>query len=337
MLWTIHIPNTTIPLLIQEICEEEWLSYWLEPEYNYVGYVDLPSGKRKFFKNWHINQNPIASVEICLDKSYCADMLERFWFQVPLGRAFFSDAINEKIQKKRTSNDAIAFAKTLGYPVFIKPNDLSEWTGVMKVHTEWELRESIDMMRNISHVYRIEKCCQWRDYRLVVFEDDIISAYERIPLSIIWDGIQTIVELIETKQKHFFAIGRPEVIDMSDIRIQKNIEKLWYTFSSILRNGERIMLLDNANLSTGGESRDVSEAIHPDFRDIAIRATKSLSLQLCWVDLMTPDITKSLEENQWMYTILELNSSPGLDNYITTGEVQREYIKQLYKRIILEK
>jgi D-alanine-D-alanine ligase-like ATP-grasp enzyme len=75
---------------------------------------------------------------------------------------------------------------------------------------------------------------------------------------------------------------------------------------------------------------DVTESIDPKFRTIAIGATRELGLRLCGVDIMTPDISQYSDE----YVILELNGSPGLDNYITMGEVQKNRVDILYTKIL---
>jgi D-alanine-D-alanine ligase-like ATP-grasp enzyme len=149
-------------------------------------------------------------------------------------------------------------------------------------------------MREYSHVFRVERFYSGKDYRIVVYDGNIISAYERIALFIIGNGKDTLASLIESKQKEFSQNGRPEVIDMGDIRIMKKLTSYGYTLMSIPQFGEKITLLDNANLSTGGESKDITHELHTDFADIAIRATKSLSLELSGVDIITGDATKSL-------------------------------------------
>ncbi|GAB0174667.1 MAG: hypothetical protein HHAS10_05460 [Candidatus Altimarinota bacterium] len=330
----LHIPKNTIPLLIEEICKEEGLDYWIEPEYKYFGYVETERGRR-FFKNWHINQNPLASIEVCKDKDYSAQALSRFGFLVPEGKVFFSEEVNLKIEKKRTYEDAQIYGLSLGFPLIIKPNNLSQGAGVFKANTKEEFLDALSRMREYSHAYRVERFYSGRDYRIVVYDEKIISAYERIALSVIGNGRDTIGDLIQKKQDEFFKIGRPEVIDMGDIRILKKLSNIGCSFDTVLPDREKISLLDNANLSTGGESKDITPLLHQDFADIAIRATKSLNLELCGVDIITGDATKSLEDNMNEYIILEVNASPGLDNYITSGNTQRNIVKSMYRKMLL--
>jgi D-alanine-D-alanine ligase-like ATP-grasp enzyme len=71
----------------------------------------------------------------------------------------------------------------------------------------------------------IEKMHAGQDYRVVVFQDEVISAYTRIPLEIIGDGVLSIEELLQRKQVYFIQTGRDTRINTSDPRIQRKLEK----------------------------------------------------------------------------------------------------------------
>lgn len=52
------------------------------------------------------------------------------------------------------------------------------------------------------------------------------------------------------------------------------------------------------------------------------------------MDFITQDIELSLENNP-DYIILELNGAPGLDNYLTSGDKQRDIVRGMYKKILI--
>jgi len=64
------------------------------------------------------------------------------------------------------------------------------------------------------------------DLTIVSFDDSVISAYQRIPLHVVGNGVNTITELFDIKQKKFEKNGREEVIDRDDPRIQINLSRL---------------------------------------------------------------------------------------------------------------
>jgi D-alanine-D-alanine ligase-like ATP-grasp enzyme len=98
--------------------------------------------------------------------------------------------------------------------------------------------------------------------------------------------------------------------------------------------GEKVTLLDNANLSTGGTSIDMTEKIHPDFKKIAVSITKDMGLRLCGVDLMISGDISQKFEGENTYHVLEINSAPGLDHYYSSGRKQKKAVEELYLELV---
>jgi D-alanine-D-alanine ligase-like ATP-grasp enzyme len=170
-----------------------------------------------------------------------------------------------------------------------------------------------------------------KDYRIVVLDDRIISAYERIPLSVVGDGRSSISKLLKTKQRLFVASSRDTQIHADDPRIAMKLKQQGLDFKSVLDKDKKVFLLDNANLSTGGDSVDVTDQVHPLFRHIAINLTRDMGLRLCGVDLMIEgDI--SVEPDK--YWVLEINSAPGLDHYAKIGSAQEKIVEDLYLEVL---
>jgi D-alanine-D-alanine ligase-like ATP-grasp enzyme len=164
-----------------------------------------------------------------------------------------------------------------------------------------------------------------------VLDDVVISAYERIPLCVEGDGRSSIKKLLEDKQVLFDKLKRDTVIKYDDIRIAMKLSRQKLSYDSILPVGKRVFLLDNANLSTGGDSVDVTHCVHPRFEELAVRLTKDMGLRLCGVDLITQgDISNETGE----YWILEVNAAPGLDHYARSGEKQRKDVEALYTKVL---
>ena len=100
---------------------------------------------------------------------------------------------------------------------------------------------------------------------------------------------------------------------------------------TIIEKGSTITLRDVSNLSAGGECADVMETIHDDYKKLCISVASNLKLNLSGIDIMCPDISEKVSD----YVILEVNSAPGLDNYLYKGEKQLLYTKELYRKVIL--
>ena len=79
-------------------------------------------------------------------------------------------------------------------------------------------------------------------------------------------------------------------IDNQAIRL---MEAAGHTEESVLPNGEVFYLRSTANLSTGGTAIDVTDTIHPDNREMAVRTINAIGLDIGGVDFLTKDITES--------------------------------------------
>lgn len=188
-------------------------------------------------------------------------------------------------------------------------------------------------MRTIFKRDRIALVQKWvvgNDFRIVVLDDKIISAYQRIPLNVVGDGHSTILSLLKRKQQDFIASSRDTELRPSDPRVKTKLSRQGLSLRSILQKGERVFLLDNANLSTGGDAVEVT-SLHPDFRKLAIRLTHDMGLRLCGVDLM---VEGTLEEKPKKFWVLEINAAPGLDHYARTGKAQEKIVEDMYLQVL---
>jgi D-alanine-D-alanine ligase-like ATP-grasp enzyme len=219
----------------------------------------------------------------------------------------------------------------LGFPVVAKPNSGSQGKDVTFAHTKRELTHALREIFKHDKIAIVQKPVPGTDYRIVVLDNAVISAYARIPLTIIGDGRRTIQALMMNLEKHFRKAERDTHIRMNDPRITAKLKRIGYTLSSIPEKGEKISLLDNANLSAGGTSVDVTQSIHSGFKKIAVALTKDMGLRLCGVDLMVNgDITRPPKD----FHIIEINAAPGLDHYAKSGKEQQKIVEKLYTRIL---
>jgi len=302
----------------------------IEPEYKFVGQIIFKNGKKTFFNNTSFNINHLGSVGISKDKGYSAFFLNRMGYKIPEGNTFFSKELNDNIKIKRTIDDGFKYAEKLGFPVILKPNSKSQGVLVAKIHNKTEYYRVAKKILKVSTVMIVERFYEGKDYRVVVLDDKVISAYQRIPLYIVGDGKDNILKLLKKKQKQFEKDGRDTRIEFEDFRMQLKLKRKALTFKSVITKGQKISLLDNANLSTGGSALDVTETIHPKFRDLSIRITKDMGLRLCGVDIITGDITEDNDD----YVVIEINGAPGLDNYGSIGKKQQRIVDDLYLQIL---
>jgi cyanophycin synthetase len=96
------------------------------------------------------------------------------------------------------------------------------------------------------------------------------------------------------------------------------LARLNMTPDSVPAEGQVVMLRSTANLSTGGTATDVTDVIHPDNRDMAVRAVVAIGLDVGGVDFLIKDITQSYKSIGG--GICEVNAAPGFRMHVAPSE-----------------
>ncbi len=313
--------------IIKKIAEETDIPIYIEPEYQHTGYIIFKK-KRIFFRSNRFNINNAGSIETTTDKNYCHFFLKHFGYNVPEGQTFFSEIINRQVEIKRTIHDGCEYANSLGMPVILKPNNGSKGRLVTKVDNENEFYKVARKIFQHSQVLIVERYYAGADYRIIVFKEKIFAAYKRTPLSILGTGNKTIKTLISEEKLKIEASGNGK-INVNDVRIMHTLKKAGRTKNQILPKNERLVLLQNANVSCGGQMDDVTAIVHPTVKELAIKIAQDFNLVMCGIDIISKDISKP-DEN---YVVLEINSAPSLKHYASIGDFQLRRTEVLYSQI----
>jgi len=319
--------------MLQKIAPRIGATIILEPEWGIVGQITFKSGRYSYFRYNTVDLNPMGASEIAKDKDYANFFMKRMGYPIiPGSKTFFSDSWGKAIgAPRRNTLAAYRYAQKLGLPVIVKPNSGSQGKGVALAHNKREFYRAMHAVFEIDRVALVQQPVHGKDYRIVVLDKKVISAYERIPLNVVGDGKSTIRNLLKKKQQEFVASSRDTNIKMGDPRITEKLKHQRLDLRSVLAQGERIYLLDNANLSAGGDSVDVTANMHPTFGRIAIKLTKDMGLRLCGVDLM---IGGDISQKSAPFWVLEINSAPGLDHYSRSGKAQEKIVEDLYLEVL---
>ncbi len=320
-----------LPRLLERIAPKIGARVYIEPEWGIVGQITFKSGRKCYFRYNTLDLNPVGSSDIAKDKDYATLFMARMGYPTIPGKAFYSAEWSRAIRSRRDIDAAYSYAKRIGFPVIAKPNSGSQGGGVGLVYTKRELYRSLRDIFKRDRVALVQRFIEGNDYRLVVLDDEVISAYERIPLNIAGDGHSTVLQLLKNKQRQFGTSGRDTKIMFADARIAGKLKRQGLSMRSVLRAGHRIALLDNANLSTGGDAVDVTNVLHPGWKKLATKLTRDMGLRMCGVDLL---IQGDIREAPRAYHVIEINAAPGLDHYVKTGHTQQKAVEALYLKVL---
>ncbi|MGH3429481.1 MAG: hypothetical protein ACRDQZ_18255 [Mycobacteriales bacterium] len=331
------IPLSTTPRrgavlpLLQEIAAELGLDFVVEPDYGFAAQLNLANGHRRYFRGTTFDLNPAGATDIANDKDYSNFFLRRLGYNVPEGAAFFTRAWARAIGIDRGPDAAWAYARSLGLPVYVKPNTKSQGLGVSLAHNRREFYRAVTAASREERVYLVQRPALGLDYRLVTLDGDLISAYERAPLAVVGDGASTVRQLLAAKQASFRANGRDTRLDPADGRIASTLAHHGLALESVLAESRQVQLLPIANLSAGGDARDVTDSVHPEWHRLSAMIARDMNLRFAGIDVITPG---ALAEPPAEYVILEVNAAPGLDNYAASGDAQSRLVRDLYRRVL---
>lgn len=167
----------------------------------------------------------------------------------------------------------------------------------------------------------VEKFITGYDHRLLVIDYKFVAGAKRTPAMVTGDGKHTIQQLIENVNKDpRRGYGHEKVL--TSIKIDDTtlamLQEKELTLESVLKKGEELHLKRTANLSTGGTSTDVTDIVHPYNVFMAERIARIIGLDICGIDIMTPDISVPMHENGG--AVLEVNAGPGFRMHIAPAE-----------------
>lgn len=252
-------------------------------------------------------------VELACDKEDTKYLLEQAEVEVPRG---------DIIRRERSLEDACDY---VGFPLVIKPIDGNHGRGITVDIQNYE--DALQAFHHAKESSRsgaiiVEKFIKGDDYRLLVINNKLVAGAIRTPAHVIGDGKSTVQELIDEVNKDpRRGYGHENVLTQISVNeLTKTIIKdAGYTLESVIAEGERLILKDTANLSTGGTAEDITDIIHPANVSMAERISKIIDLDICGIDIMTTDITKPLSETGG--AVLEVNAGPGFRMHLapTTG------------------
>jgi cyanophycin synthetase len=221
----------------------------------------------------------------------------------------------------RTAERAVRAAQRLGYPVVTKPYNGNHGRGIsIGLKTEEEVRQGFEQAKEHSSSVIVETLLQGEDHRLLVVNGELVAATRRMPGHVVGDGRSSVKALVDAvNQDPRRGVGHEKVMTRIylDAQADMMLARQGMTVDSVPEAGLTVLLRSTANLSTGGTAIDVTDVIHPDNREMAVRAIQAIGLDVGGVDFLCPDITESYKAAQNQGAgICEVNAAPGFRMHV---------------------
>ncbi|NWG30839.1 MAG: cyanophycin synthetase [Rhodocyclaceae bacterium] len=258
--------------------------------------------KQRRIQAAEVDSTSAIAESIAQDKDLTKRLLRAAGVPVPVGRVV--DEVEAGWQA----------ALEIGLPVVTKPYDGNQGKGVtVNIVNRPHFEAAFAAAQAISRHVLVERFITGYDFRVLVVGDQMVAAARREPPTVIGDGVHSVRELVDIVNSDPRR-GEGHATSLTKIRLdeiaRQRLAAQGFTPESVLPKGVRVVLRNNANLSTGGTATDVTGDVHPEVAARAVAAARMIGIDIAGVDVICEDIGQPLEAQNG--GIVEINAAPGL-------------------------
>jgi len=258
--------------------------------------------KQRRIQAAEVDRTGAIAETIAQDKQLTKHLLQAAGVPVPQGRPVID------------AEDAWAAMQEIGSAVVVKPQDGNQGKGVtVNITTREHLAAAFATAAEYGSTVMVERFVPGHDFRLLVVGNRLVAAARRDPPHVIGDGVHTVRHLVGEVNSdprrgdgHATSLTKIRFDDIALARLA--LQGL--SADSVPPQGTRVVLRNNANLSTGGTATDVTDEVHPDVAARAVAAAQMIGLDIAGVDIVCETVQKPLEEQGG--AVVEVNAAPGL-------------------------
>lgn len=233
----------------------------------------------------------------------------------------------------------------VGKAVVIKPKSTNYGLGIsifqQGVQDLADFSTAVEIAFREDKEIMIEDYLVGTEYRFFVLGDQTLAVLQRVPANVVGDGKRTIAELVAIKNNSplrgdgsrtplkRIALGEIELLQLKE---------QGFAIDSTPARKQVVQLRANSNISTGGDSIDMTDAMHPSYKQLAVGIAQAMGAKVCGVDLIIPDLTKPAGPELSSWGVIEANFNPMMMMHIfpAQGKSRRltlEVIKMLFPEL----
>ena len=289
----------------------------LAQEFEKKGY---PSTRMENILIVQLGQRDLVFIET--ESSFCSSVGARIAKDKTLAREFLKKAglniIEGKGFKIHQKKGALKYALSLPASV-VKPADGNRGRGIsVGVKTQEEFENAWNSAAKVtnSKILVEEQFMGATEARYLVVGGRCVAVHLRIPPNVVGNGISTIEELIE--QKNEIRLRNPDLnhclLKMDKHRLSI-INAQGYNLASIPDKGTQVIIDWKGGISSGGDSMDLTDTIHPLYKEIAEKAAAAIpGLDVVGVDILAYNHFQEPDDNN--HIIVEVNTRPGIGPHL---------------------
>jgi len=275
--------------------QDQFLKLWHKDHVEYV-----KNGNMTSKDNYVV---PLAMANKTVTKKILADA----GFPVPAGDEFTS------------LEQGLAYYPLIkGKQIVVKPKSTNFGLGISIFQEPASLdnyKKALEIAFAEDTAVLVEEFIPGTEYRFFILDGRCEAVLLRVAANVVGDGKHTIRELVAQKNANPLR-GRDhrsplEIIELGDIE-QLMLTQQGYAPDDILPEGKKVNLRRNSNISTGGDSIDVTETIDSSYQELAAAMATSMGAWACGVDLIIPDKTQPASKEKPHCTCIELNFNPSM-------------------------
>ena len=264
--------------------------------------------------------NSATAVTIARDKAHTKTVLRHSGLPVIPGGLFFAHDRRKALRAPgREAADAVAFAESLGFPVFCKPNNGARGNFAEIIASPRALRDYAERVAVEFESFLVEPIVSGVEHRVLVHDGRAVFHAVKAPAHLTGDGVRTLAELLEHSNALLAGTG------ISSYLLEA-VAEAGLDPAVTPPPGARIELPGRRNLSSSGDIAHFSTGVPASLRDLAVAATEAIGLRIAGVDIF--------DLGQEGLVVLEVNGNPGLKSAELGGRY--DLIRSLWTSMLRE-
>ncbi|MEL7587253.1 MAG: glutamate ligase [Prolixibacteraceae bacterium] len=194
------------------------------------------------------------------------------------------------------------------FPMVVKPATTDHGIAVStNLQTPEDLAAAIAAAFHHAPKVIVEEYFPGREYRFLVIDFQVRAIAYRVPANVIGDGKHTISQLIDQKNEGRGTDYRHPLLKIAiDAEVIRHLGALSMSPHTVPLAGEQVFLRQNSNLSTGGDSIDVTDEMPAFYQEVAVKAARAAGLKIAGIDILISD--PAAIPGPETYIVVELNA-----------------------------